>query len=36
MGENLEQMDLFGGADGVIPPPMAVEPSPGMVRVGAE
>ena len=33
MGENPEQMDLFGGESGPIPPPMAVAPEPGMVRV---
>ena len=33
MGENLTQMDLFGGESGPIPPPMEVAPEPGMVRV---
>ena len=39
MGENMVQMDLFGGERRAearrsdIPPPLAVEPEPNMVRV---
>ena len=33
MVENMVQMDLFGGLEGRIPPPLPVAPEPNMVRV---